>query len=99
VLSIITGHDPHDPGSTDVPSRDYAADIDAPIASMVIGVPWRWLEEEAPCTPETRTALDAALAVFRELERIVSGATKANNLASLLPWAWKASQATAVVNH
>jgi hypothetical protein len=33
------------------------------------------------------------------LERIVSGAIKANNLASLLPWAWKASQATAAVAH
>jgi hypothetical protein len=32
------------------------------------------------------------------LERLVSGATKANNLASLLPWAWKASQAAAAVN-
>jgi transposase len=32
------------------------------------------------------------------LERIVSGKTKANKLSSLLPWAWKASQANAVVN-
>ena len=32
------------------------------------------------------------------LERIVSGKTKANNLASLLPWAWKASQAQTAVN-
>jgi transposase len=32
------------------------------------------------------------------LERIVSGKTKANELASLLPWAWKASQAQTAVN-
>ena len=32
------------------------------------------------------------------LERIVSGTTKANDLASLLPWAWKASQPAAPVN-
>jgi transposase len=32
------------------------------------------------------------------LERIVSGKTKANDLASLLPWAWKASQAQSAVN-
>jgi len=31
------------------------------------------------------------------LERIVSGKTKANELNSLLPWAWKASQAQAAV--
>jgi hypothetical protein len=54
VLSIVAGHDPHDPGSADVSARDYAAGIDAPIAGIVIGAPWRWLEEEAPCTPETR---------------------------------------------
>jgi transposase len=32
------------------------------------------------------------------LERIVSGQTKANELSSLLPWAWKASQIEAAVN-
>ena len=32
------------------------------------------------------------------LESIVSGNTKANDLASLLPWAWKASQAHTAVN-
>src|SRR5580692_1378429 len=67
LVSIVAGHDPHDPGSADVPARDYAACIDAPVAGMVIGVPWRWLEEEAPCTSDTRAGLDAALAVFRDL--------------------------------
>ena len=32
------------------------------------------------------------------LERIVSGRTKANELSSLLPWTWKASQTQAAVN-
>jgi transposase len=32
------------------------------------------------------------------LERMVSGNTKTNELSSLLPWAWKASQANAAVN-
>ena len=32
------------------------------------------------------------------LERVVSGKTKANELAALLPWAWKASQAQTAVN-
>jgi transposase len=40
------------------------------------------------------------LAYLRDvLERIVSGKTKANDLASLLPWAWKASQAQTAVNN
>ena len=67
LLSIVAGHDPRDPGSADVPARDYAAGIDAPVAGMVIGVPWRWFEEEAPCTPETRDGFNAALAMFRDL--------------------------------
>jgi aspartyl-tRNA(Asn)/glutamyl-tRNA(Gln) amidotransferase subunit A len=67
LLSIIAGHDPHDPGSADVPARDYSSGIDAPIAGIVIGVPWRWLEEEAPCTPETRAGFNAALAAYRDL--------------------------------
>jgi Asp-tRNA(Asn)/Glu-tRNA(Gln) amidotransferase A subunit family amidase len=73
MLSIVAGHDPHDPGSADVPARDYAAGIDAPIAGTVIEVPWRWLEEEAPCAPETRAGLNAALAVFRDLGATIRG--------------------------
>jgi aspartyl-tRNA(Asn)/glutamyl-tRNA(Gln) amidotransferase subunit A len=67
LLSIVAGHDPADPGSANVPAKDYAAGLDAGVAGLVIGVPWRWLEEEAPLTPETRTGFDAALAVFRDL--------------------------------
>jgi aspartyl-tRNA(Asn)/glutamyl-tRNA(Gln) amidotransferase subunit A len=67
LLSIVAGHDPRDPGSADAPARDYAAGIDAPVAGMVIGVPWRWFEAEAPCTPETRDGFNAALAMFRDL--------------------------------
>jgi aspartyl-tRNA(Asn)/glutamyl-tRNA(Gln) amidotransferase subunit A len=67
LLSIVAGHDPADPGSADVPAKDYTAGLDAGIAGLVVGVPWRWIEEEAPLTPETRTGFDAALAVFRDL--------------------------------
>jgi aspartyl-tRNA(Asn)/glutamyl-tRNA(Gln) amidotransferase subunit A len=67
LLSIVAGHDPYDPGSADLPARDYSAGIDAPIAGIVIGVPWRWLEEEAPCTPETRAGFNKAMARFRDL--------------------------------
>jgi transposase len=39
------------------------------------------------------------LAYLRDvLERIVLGKTKAKELASFLPWAWKASQTAAPVN-
>ena len=67
LLSIVAGHDPADPGSADVPAKDYTAGLDAGIAGLVVGVPWHWLEEEAPLTAETRSGFDAALAVFRDL--------------------------------
>src|ERR1700719_3307608 len=67
LLSIVAGHDPADPGSADVPAKDYTAGLDAGVAGLVVGVPWRWLEEEAPLTPESRSGFDAALAVFRDL--------------------------------
>jgi aspartyl-tRNA(Asn)/glutamyl-tRNA(Gln) amidotransferase subunit A len=67
LLSIVAGHDPADPGSADVPEKDYTAGLDAGIAGLRVGVPWRWLEEEAPLTAETRAGFDAALAVFRDL--------------------------------
>jgi aspartyl-tRNA(Asn)/glutamyl-tRNA(Gln) amidotransferase subunit A len=67
LLSIVAGHDPEDPGSADVPVKDYTTVLDAGIAGLVVGVPWRWLEEEAPLMPETRSGFDAALAVFRDL--------------------------------
>jgi hypothetical protein len=35
---------------------------------------------------------------FRRVERIVSGRTKSNELSSLLPRAWKASQTQTTVN-
>jgi len=60
LLSIVAGHDPADPGSADVPAKDYTAGLDAGIAGLVVGVPWRWLEEEAPLTPETRHLVNAA---------------------------------------
>src|SRR6202795_3589364 len=67
LLSIVAGHGPADPGSADVAEEDYTTMVAAGIAGLVVGVPWRWLEEEAPLTPETRTSFDAALTVFRDL--------------------------------
>jgi aspartyl-tRNA(Asn)/glutamyl-tRNA(Gln) amidotransferase subunit A len=67
LLSIVAGYDREDPGSADMQSKDYTGGLDAPIRGLVVGVPWRWLEEEVPLTPESRAGFDAALAVFRDL--------------------------------
>jgi aspartyl-tRNA(Asn)/glutamyl-tRNA(Gln) amidotransferase subunit A len=67
LLNIVAGFDPRDPGSVDLPVPDYTAGIEDGVAGLVIGVPYRWIEEEAPASPVTRAALDAALAQFKAM--------------------------------
>ncbi|HEV7252080.1 MAG TPA: amidase [Mesorhizobium sp.] len=67
VLGVIAGHDPHDPGSAAVEVSDYAAALTGSMRGLIIGVPWRWLEEEMPPDTVTRAAFDAALDVLRGL--------------------------------
>jgi aspartyl-tRNA(Asn)/glutamyl-tRNA(Gln) amidotransferase subunit A len=67
ILAAIAGYDPHDPGSADRPVPDYQAALTGNVAGLVIGVPWRWLEDELPPSPATRAAFDAALGVFKAL--------------------------------
>jgi len=67
ILSVIAGHDPSDPGSAVREVPDYVAALTGDVRGMVVGVPWRWLEDELPPSPATRAAFDAALGVFNEL--------------------------------
>jgi aspartyl-tRNA(Asn)/glutamyl-tRNA(Gln) amidotransferase subunit A len=67
LLQVVAGHDPLDPGSADEPVPDYAAALTGDIRGLVVGVPWRWLEEDVPLSPGTRAAFDQALDVFRSL--------------------------------
>ena len=67
LMEIIAGHDPEDPGSLNVPVPAFTAALTGEVDGLVIGVPWRWLEEEIPLEPATRTAFDAALGVFEDL--------------------------------
>ena len=65
LLQTIAGHDPEDPGSADVAIPDYAAALTGSVEGLVIGVPTAWLEKEAPPSPATMAAFEAALDVFR----------------------------------
>jgi aspartyl-tRNA(Asn)/glutamyl-tRNA(Gln) amidotransferase subunit A len=67
LLQAIAGHDPEDPGSADVPIPDYSAALTGNVKGLVIGVPTHWLEKEAPPSPATMAAFEAALDVFRGL--------------------------------
>ncbi|MXQ14464.1 amidase [Microvirga makkahensis] len=67
LLGIVAGHDPRDPSSAREPVPDYRAALSGEVAGLTIGVPYRWLEEEAPASAEVRAAFDASLDVFRSL--------------------------------
>ena len=67
LLQVIAGHDPEDPGSADVAIPDYSAALTGSVKGLVIGVPTPWLEKEAPPSPATMAAFEAALDVFRGL--------------------------------
>jgi aspartyl-tRNA(Asn)/glutamyl-tRNA(Gln) amidotransferase subunit A len=67
LMQIISGHDPEDPGSANVPVPDFTAALTGDVKGIVIGVPVSWLEEDDPPKPATKAAFDAALEVFRGL--------------------------------
>ena len=67
IMAVIAGHDPRDPSSAAREVPDYVAALTGNVEGLVIGVPWRWLEDELPPSPATRAAFDAALGVFRTL--------------------------------
>ncbi len=67
LMDVVAGHDPEDPGSANVPPPDFTAALTGEVKGLVIGVPWRWLEEDLPLKPPTRAAFDAALAVYKDL--------------------------------
>ena len=67
LLGAVAGFDPRDPGCVDLPVPDYRAALTGSVAGLTIGVPYRWIEEDAPASPVTRAGLDAALGVFRDM--------------------------------
>jgi aspartyl-tRNA(Asn)/glutamyl-tRNA(Gln) amidotransferase subunit A len=67
LLQITAGYDPLDPGSANVPVPDYRAALTGDARGLTIGVPYHWMETEAPVSPATRRAIDAALEVLKGL--------------------------------
>jgi len=67
LLNIIAGHDADDPGSANVATADFAADIGKGLKGVRIGLA-RHLYAEAPvASSEQLAALDAAAEAFRAL--------------------------------
>ena len=67
IMAVIAGHDPRDPSSAAREVPDYAAALTGNVEGLLIGVPWRWLEDELPPSGPTRLAFDTALGVFGAL--------------------------------
>ncbi|HEX7128166.1 MAG TPA: amidase [Thermodesulfobacteriota bacterium] len=68
VLQAIAGHDPGDPGSASVAVPDYSADLHRGVAGVRIGLVRHFYTEDAePADREQIAAIDAAVAVFRDL--------------------------------
>ncbi|MGI9476118.1 MAG: amidase [Hyphomicrobiaceae bacterium] len=65
IFSVIAGYDPEDPISQDVPVPNVMAELDRPVSGMRLGIQRRWFFDDL--APETATAMEEAVAVFRSL--------------------------------
>ncbi|HTJ99325.1 MAG TPA: amidase [Bordetella sp.] len=81
LLETVSGHDPLDPGSADQPVPNYRAALSGHAKGLKIGVPWAWMEQEAPISAGSRQALDAALEVLCGLGATVQPITLPSLLA------------------
>jgi aspartyl-tRNA(Asn)/glutamyl-tRNA(Gln) amidotransferase subunit A len=70
-MQVISGYDPLDPASADVPVPDFAAGLGAGIAGVRIGYTRRFFIENPALTPEATAALDAAAQQLATLGAIV----------------------------
>ena len=71
VLQAIAGHDPGDPGSSSHAVPDFTRGLRDGIAGLRIGVLRHHWEEDLRVNAELRGAVDAAIAVLRDLGAIV----------------------------
>jgi aspartyl-tRNA(Asn)/glutamyl-tRNA(Gln) amidotransferase subunit A len=67
LLGLIAGHDPADPSSADLPVPDYRAALGTGLRGVRIGLVRHWYETDRRAAPEAIAAMDAAVAVLRDL--------------------------------
>jgi aspartyl-tRNA(Asn)/glutamyl-tRNA(Gln) amidotransferase subunit A len=75
LLQVLAGYDPGDPGSADVPVPDFSAELDTGIQGLKIGYVRHFHETDETAHPEMAAAVDAAVAVLRELGADVQDVT------------------------
>jgi Asp-tRNA(Asn)/Glu-tRNA(Gln) amidotransferase A subunit family amidase len=71
ILDAIAGYDPADPASATQRPTDFTAGLDLGIRGMRIGVVRHFWEKDLPAHSELPPALEAAIAMFRDLGAIV----------------------------
>ena len=74
LLGILAGHDPKDPASARRAVPDYRAALTGGVKGLRIGVLRHLYEEDIPSPAAAKTALDAALDVFRKLGATIEDA-------------------------
>jgi aspartyl-tRNA(Asn)/glutamyl-tRNA(Gln) amidotransferase subunit A len=68
MLDVLAGYDPNDQGSAKTVKVDYGAATQRPIKGMRIALARSWYEgDEASVTPETKTGIDEAVRVLKDL--------------------------------
>jgi len=67
LLNVLAGHDPLDPGSVDRPVPDFAAELEAGVAGLRIGVLRHFHTRDMVAAPAVTEAIERALAVFADL--------------------------------
>jgi aspartyl-tRNA(Asn)/glutamyl-tRNA(Gln) amidotransferase subunit A len=65
VLGVISGHDPRDSSSVPTPVPDYAAELDAPVKGLKLGLPKEYMI--GGMNPEIAGAVQAAVKHFQSL--------------------------------
>jgi aspartyl-tRNA(Asn)/glutamyl-tRNA(Gln) amidotransferase subunit A len=67
LLQVIAGHDPEDPGSTDIAVPDYSADLQRGVKGLKIGLVRHFYSEDMQAHPEQAQAIESAADVLRGL--------------------------------
>ncbi len=65
IMSVIAGHDPNDSTSADVPTSDYTAGMEKPVAELRIGVPEEYFREGI--NAEVKEKVLAGIALMEKL--------------------------------
>lgn len=65
VMNVMAGHDPNDPGSSDVPVPDFPAGLGDDVAGTTAGIPANFFNDRVD--PEIRIAVESACVRLAEL--------------------------------